>query len=341
MSDCRCVMQGQLSQQLSTSSLNSQMMSGGSVMGQMRSPMGPAGMPPHMPMASNVGSQVSSGIGGTAAAPAVSGSSVNGPVHGSMAVPGQMPAHGMMVAGPMPGSVAGSAGGPVMEPMVDETGRPIMMSQGQMRMMWAQQQHMMRTGQHPSQHIPPPDYGRFPSQMMGHRAAAYAPAGIPPQSQRMRMNLSAVSGSAPLPAAYPAGDVVRGTVTAMQAGASQNAMHLQHQQMMQMSQRHAQFRGQSSLQQSAVMMDPSSMGQRPIGRRAPPPHYTDTVLAHSAPRPVSSVAGDQAQFAPDPRMRFRPPNADFVTTVVTATDVVRYPGPHDTLSRFGDGQGAL
>jgi len=337
-------MQGQLSQQLSTSSLNSQMMSGGSLMGQMRSPMAPAGMPPHMnmPMAGNVGSQVSTGIAGTAGGPAVSGSTVNGPVHGSMAMPGQM-AHGMMVAGPMPGSVGGSApvGGPVMEPMVDETGRPIMMSQGQMRMMWAQQQHMMRTGQHPSQQCPPPDYGRFPSQMMAHRAATY-PAGLPPQSQRMRMNLSAVSGSTSLPTAYPGGDGVRGPVTPMQAGASQNAMHLQHQQMMQMSQRHAQLRGpSSSLQQSTMMLDPSAMGQRPIGRRAPPPHYTDTVLAHSAPRPVSSVGSDQAQFALDPRMRFKPPNADFVTTAVSATDVVRYPGPHDTLSRFGDGQGTL
>jgi len=321
-------------------------MSGGSVMGQMRSPMGPTGMPHmNMPMGANVVSQVSSGMGGNTG-PAASGSSVNGPVHGSVALPGQM-AHGMMVAGPMPGSAggSGSVGGTVMEPMVDETGRPIMMSQGQMRMMWAQQQHMMRAGQHPSQQCPPPDYSRFPSQMMGHRAATYCgstPAGIPPQSQRMRMNLSAVSGSTPLPTAYPGGDGVRGPMTPMQAGASQNAMQLQHQQIMQMSQRHAHLRGQSSsLQQSTMMMDPSSMGPRAIGRRAPPPHYTDTVLAHSAPRPVSSVGSDQAQFAPDPRMRFKPPNADFVTTPVTATDVVRYPGPHDTLSRFGDGQGTL
>ena len=317
------------------------MMSGGSVMGQMRSPMGPAGMPQmNMPMGSNVVSQASAGMGGTAGAVA-SGSTVNGPVHGSMAMPSQM-AHGMMVAGPMsgPGSGSGSVGGAVMETMVDETGRPIMTSQGQMRMMWTQQQHMMRAGQHPSQQCPPPDYSRFPTQMMGHRAAAYC--GIPPQSQRMRMSLSAVSGSAPLPAAYPGGDGMRGPMTPMQAGASQNAMQLQHQQMMQMSQRHAQLRGQSSsLQQSAMMMDPSPVGQRSIGRRAPPPHYTDTVLAHSAPRPVSSVGSDQAQFAPDPRMRFKPPSADFVTAPVTATDVVRYPGPHDTLSRFGDGQGAL
>jgi len=177
--------------------------------------------------------------------------------------------------------------------------------------------------------------------MMGHRGNT--PAGIPPQSQRMRMNLSAVSRSAPLPTAYPSGDGVRGPMTPMQPGTSQNAMHLQHQQMMQMSQRHAQFRGQSaSLQQSAMMIDPSPIGQRSISRRAPPPHYTDTVLAHSAPRPVSSVGSDQAQFTPDPRMRFKPPNADYVTAPVTATDVVRYPGPpHDTLSRFGDGQGAL
>ena len=308
------------------------------MMGQMRSPMGPAGMPHmNMPMGATVGSQASSGMGG-AAGPVASGSSVNGPVHGSMAMPGQM-AHGMMVAGPVPGSVSGS--GPVggmMEPMVDEVGRPIMMSQGQMRMMWAQQQqHMMRAGQHP-----PPDYGRFPSQMMGHRAATYTPSGIPPQSQRMRMNLAAVSGPTSLPAAYPSGDGVRGPMTPMQAGANQNAMHLQHQQMLQMSQRHAQLRGQSSsLQQPTMMIDPSPVAQRSIGRRAPPPHYTDTVLAHSAPRPVSSVGGDQAQFAPDPRMRFKPPSADFGTSPVTATDVVRYPGPHDTLSRFGDGQGAL
>lgn len=321
-------------------------MSGGSVMGQMRSPMGPAGMPHmNMPMGANVVSQASSVMGGTPG-PAASGSSVNGPVHGSMAMPGQM-AHGMMVAGPMPGPVSGSGsvGGTVMEPMVDESGRPVMMSQGQLRMMWAQQQHMMRTGQHPSQQCPPPDYSRFPSQMMGHRAATYCgstPAGIPPQSQRMRMNLSGVSGSTPLPTAYPGGDGVRGPMTPMQAGASQNAMHLQHQQMMQMSQRHAQFRGQtSSLQQSTMMIEPSPMGQRLLGRRAPPPHYTDTVLAHSAPRPVSSVGSDQAQFAPDPRMRFKPANADFVTPPITATDVVRYPGPHDTLSRFGEGQGAL
>jgi len=46
-------------------------------------------------------------------------------------------------------SGSGQVGG-MMEPMVDETGRPIMMSQGQMRMMWAQQQqHMMWAGQHP------------------------------------------------------------------------------------------------------------------------------------------------------------------------------------------------
>jgi len=319
------------------------MMSGGSVMGQMRSPMGPAGMPHmNMPMGANVVNQATSGMGQTAG-PAASGLSVNGPAHGSMAMPGQM-APGMMVAGPMPGSVSGSGsvGGTVMETMVDETGRPVMMSQGQMRMMWAQQQHMMRAGQHPSQQCPPPDYNRFPSQMMGHRAAAYTPAGIPPQSQRMRMNLSAVSGSTPLPTAYPGGDGVRGPVTPMQAGASQNAMHLQQQQMMQMSQRHAQLRGQSSsLQQSTMMIDPSSMGPRSISRRAPPPHYSDTVLAHSAPRPVSSVGSEQAQFAPDPRMRFKPPNTDFVPTPITATDVVRYPGPHDTLSRFGDGQGAL
>jgi len=336
-----CVFQGQLSQQLSTSSLNSQMMSGGSMMGQMRSPLGPAGMPPHMnmPMGATVGSQVSSGMAGTAG-PAVSVSSVNGPVHGSMTMPGQM-AHGMMVAGPVPpGPVSGSVPvGGMMEPMVDEAGRPIMMSHGQMRMMWAQQQqqqHMMRAGQHP-----PPDYGRFPSQMMGHRTAAYAPSGIPPQSQRMRMNLAAVSGSTSLPAGYPGGDGVRGPMAPMQAGASQNAMHLQQQQMMQMSQRHAQLRGQSSSLQQPMMMEPSPVVQRSIGRRAPPPHYTDTVLAHSTPRPVTSVGGDQAPFAPDPRMRFKPPSADFGTPPVTATDVVRYPGPHDTLSRFGDGQGTL
>jgi len=308
------------------------------MMGQIRSPMGSAGMPHmNMPMGATVGSQVSSGMAGTAG-PVVSGSSVNGPVHGSMTMPGQL-AHGMMVAGPVPGSVSGS--GPVggmMEPIVDEAGRPIMMSQGQMRMMWAQQ-HMMRAGQHP-----PPDCGRFPSQMMGHRAAAYTPSGIPPQSQRMRMNLAAVSGSTSLPTAYPGGDGVRVPMTPLQAGASQNATHPQHQQMMQMqmSQRHAQLRGQSSsLQQPTMMIDPSPVAQRSIGRRAPPPHYTDTVLAHSAPRPVSSIGSDQAQFAPDPRMRFKPPSADFGTPPVTATDVVRYPGPHDTLSRFGDGQGAL
>lgn len=304
-------------------------------MGQMRPQMGPAGMPHmNMPVSANVGGQVSSGMTG----PAASGSSVNGPVHGSVAVPGQM-AHGMMVPGQASGS--GPVGGAVMEPMVDEAGRPIMISQSQMRMMWAQhQQQLMRTGQHP-----PPDYGRFPSQMMGHRAATYcgsAPVGIPPQSQRMRMNMAAVSGSTPMPTTYPGGDVVRGPIAPMQAGANQNVMHLQHQQMVQMSQRHAQLRGQaSSLQQPTVMMDPSPMGPRSIGRRAPPPHYADSVLAHSAPRPVSSVSGDPTQFTADPRMRFRPPNADFGTTPLTATDVVRYPGPHDTLSRFGDGQGTL
>lgn len=321
------------------------------MMGQMRSPMGPAGMPHmNMSMGAIVGSQVSSGMAGTA----VSGSSVNGPVHGSLAVPGHMAA-GMMVAGSVPGAVGGSrsVGGTVMESVVDEAGRTMIVSQGQMRM-WAQQQHMMRASQHPPQQCPPPDYGRFPSQIMGHRAATYcgnAPAGIPPQSQRMSMNLSAVSGGGstmPLATAYPGGDGVRGLMTAMPVGPSQNAMQLQHhQQMMHMSQqRQAQLRGQSSsLQQpsmSTMMVDPSpSVGQRLIGRRAPPPHYTDTVLAHSAPRPVSSVGGDQAQFAPDQRMRFKPPNADFGTPPVTATDVVRYPGPHDTLSRFGDGQGTL
>ena len=299
---------------------------------------------PHINMGAGVGSQPVSGMGATAG-PVASGSSLNGPVHGALAVPGQM-AHGMMVAGPV--SVTGSASGTVMDPIVDEAGRPIMMSQGhQMRMMWAQQQHMMRAVQHPLQQCPPPDYSRFPSQMMGHRAAAYcgsAPSGIPPQSQRIRMNLSAAGGSAPLPSAYPVGDGIHGPVAPMQAGPGQNAMQLQHQQMMQMSQRHPQLRGQAaSLQQPTMMLDPLPVGQqRSMGRRAPPPHYTDTVLAHSAPRPVSSIGGDQAQFGADPRMRFKAPNADFGTAAaVSATDVVRYPGPHDSLSRFGDGQGTL
>jgi hypothetical protein len=81
-------------------------------------------------------------------------------------------------------------------------------------------------------------------------------------------------------------------------------------------------------------------------KRPPPPHYADTVLTHSGPRPVigtATIGGDPrlGQYTSSDlaaRMRFKPHSSgtDFPQMVpITATEVVRY--THDASSmRFGD-----
>jgi hypothetical protein len=163
------------------------------------------------------------------------------------------------------------------------------------------------------------------------------------------MNFAAAGGPQQMAPGYSGDNSnIRGSMMPMQGGGG-TVMNLQQQQqlMMVQQQRRAQvaqqLRCQVPQQQQPAMMDAQGMGAvgpRTVPRRAPPPHYAETVLTHSGPRPMGPNVVDPGpgQFGMNPQMRFRPGGLnDFNAPPISANEVVRY--PHDQLSRFGDGTG--
>jgi E1A/CREB-binding protein len=391
--------QQQLSGVSSANALNSQMMSGSNMMGgHIRQPTGP------MSHTANMQQQM-----GTAGPHAVTGGMVGpnmgpggmtgsgGPMTGSSSVSmgmaaatGQMLRGGMMTSGPAAATAVGLIKGcrGMLEGMIDDTGRPMMIAQNQQVWFMRMQQHQQQmlhaaatTGPHQQQQGPPPDYGHFPPQMMQRAGNPYCgpPAGgitgMPPQTQHLRMNYATGNaGPTQMAPGYGGGsDNSRGGGgpggSMMPVQGNSSVPHLQQQQLLQLAQqRRSQLRGQApSVPQPPTMMDASAVqgmvpsstviGSRGIAKRAPPPHYTDTVLTHSGPRPMVGPSVSSTDLGPhiaqqqflmnDPRMRFKslasvPPGIQvdpFGTPPISATDVIRYSGPHDPLSRFGDGSG--
>jgi hypothetical protein len=313
------------------------------------------------------------GMGGSMLTSGQMSSSVNSGVMGPSSMPGQLCS-----------SVA--PGGPVMEGMGEDGSRQMMMSSEQFqRAIWMQQQqqqhhhqqqqqqqqqHQMIRGHHPQQG-PSPEYGHFPQAMQRPGTASYCGpgAGVPPQMQRLRMNnypgVQAAGGTMQTMPIYTGGDGVRGLMPMSNPGAvnPQQQQHLMQQMqqrrtltMPQQPQLLQQVRCQVSLPPTS-MMDPGGTpqmvpqsaavpGPRAAVKRPPPPHYADTVLTHSGPRPVigpAPVGGDPrlGQYSSDlARMRFKPHGGtDFPMVPISATDVVRY--PHDASMRFGDAGGNL
>lgn len=345
--------------------MNPQMMASGSIIGQqMRPGMSPGTHSMSMGMSMNPMGSVMAGSGMT------SGPTMGAGMGGPMMTSGSMNSNAMGPGG-MAAQMCSVGGGPVMEGMVDEGGRQMIISTDQFhqRMMWMQhqqQQHQMMRGHHPQQG-PSPDYGHFPHNVQRPGAASYGGtgSGVPPPIQRLRMNFPNVAasggGTSQMMPVYTGADGVRGLMQMPGGAGAVNQQQIMQQiqqrrtlQMPMQAQLSQQVRCQVSMPPTS-MMDPGGMQQsaglsasRAAVKRPPPPHYADTVLTHSGPRPVigSAVGGgdprhNQYTSSDLARMRFKHSggSVDFPMVPITATDVVRY--AHDASMRYGDSGGNM